>query len=385
MRLRMKWLGLAVVIAITALFWITRATQNSVPATPIVQTAVKKLDVEVVAAGAATPPQVPIVIDTSASLETLMQSELPSPKLPLKDTYAALLHNANAGDHRAACRLGMEFSRCSEIPFRLAFQNRNALISSQRPKPHSTESAEQFNARVARFLQYSTEAQTRTELELDKLRLLATDCAAFQVDADLNRMQWLLTAAKAGNPTAQAELISDDKSLPHMAITRPELLQEFVRLAPDILRNRAQNGEKSAARKLAAIYAPFANDMERPTWLSHVIKPDPVLARAYLRLAQLSEAQTSPGFFAAFMPAQAGQQLNYQNDRHSQERLMFDAGLSHDQIQASETLAQEMFNAASAKFKARRENDLKQFARFDSEPEDFIFMRRCELTEPSEK
>lgn len=358
MRRRRMWqVGLVFLtaIAIVGFFWNKREAKFRSPMPVKVSAAINKSTLAQPEPGMSEEAQRPIAINTGATLETLMQSELPSPELPLAQTYATLVEKANAGDNRASCRLGLEFSRCAAVPERVAQQNRGALLS-----------------------------MSLNELELEKLRTLAADCASFQLDADLNAMQWLLKAAKAGNPSAQAELTRNERPLPHMAIARPEFLQEFVRIAPDILRSRAQKGDESAARKLASIYAPFANDIEAPSWLSHVIKPDPVLARAYLRLAHMREAQKSPTFFAAFMPSQAGQQLNYQNDRHSQERLMFDAGLSQEQIRASEVLAQEMFSIAAPKIKARYESAQTQSTRFRSEPQESLFMRRCEVTEPTD-
>ena len=373
---------MVIAIVVAAIFWTMRGAQVSI-ATPVkVQDVTETPISHPVEGGALAVPAISTALDQTLPLETLMQSELPSPKLPLKETYDALVQSANAGDHRAACRLGMEFSRCTGIPTRVARQKNAILIFSDRRGsiPFPNESAEQFKVRNER----SIESKARAELELEKLRLLAADCVSFQENADLIAMQWMLSAAKAGNPTAQIVLTQDETPLPHMAIARPELLQEFVRLAPGILRNAAQSGDQFAARSLVSIYAPSTDSYPKPSWLTYVMKPDPVTARVYLRLAQLLEAR-SPSFLATLTPTLAARALNFQNELFASERMKFDAGLSQEQIQASEVLAKEMFDAALPKRNAWQENTLKQLARFVSEPEDSLFMRRCELTEPSEK
>jgi hypothetical protein len=332
----------------------------------------------------ASSSSAPIFNDTRIPND-FMQSPLPSPRMTLGEIYPTLVQSANAGDHRASCRLGMEFSKCALAPSLLADYTAQLRFSSlpKKLEANTNETAEQFKLR-----QEQAERVRRINYEqrlkrVEEARLRLAECERFQDNADLVAVEWLIKAAKAGNSFAQARLVSNEDWLPHAAIARPELMREFLTLAPKMLHGLADAGREEAARKLAAIYSPYALPSRKSSWLSNVIKPDPVLGSTYLRLAHLLELKKSPAFYSVIMPEQGAKQMGFLEQHQADERIAFEAAMSNEQVAASEVLAQEKFAAAYSMLDARMKHAQQQFKRFATDPGDAVFIRSCEVLDPS--
>lgn len=203
---------------------------------------------ETVAADARAPVAPPL----PASLPPL-----PPPDLPFDTTTAALQARADAGDHVAACRLGLGLLRCDRVRRHEEFVGRLGYDSAE-------HFAEGGNLAMA------------NEMDEQRLRNLELLAQCKEVDEALlgRGTEYLVKAARAGSPYAMAVYGAGLhlREEPGFAATRE--FDDWRRDAAALLERALRAGEPMA---VAALQQGYAEDLR---YASALVPNDPVRAHA---------------------------------------------------------------------------------------------------------
>ena len=193
--------------------------------------------------------------------------------MPVTQIVEALQARADAGDGRAACRLGIELLRCQLLEQAKMIQWADGL-------PPDVSIARQGNPEGAdRF----------AEMEIRKIRL-GQQCDAVDPDLVSRAGHYLLTAARAGEPEAMLRYAAGAHHgiAGQMGFIRDPGFEDWRRDAPAMLLRAAQAGRMDAVGLLDLAYrsdfAPYAG----------LVPDDPVQARAWARLDARLQGRDPP-------------------------------------------------------------------------------------------
>lgn len=188
---------------------------------------------------------------------------LPPPGTPVTLIVDVLQTRADAGDSRAACRLGIELLRCQNLKQAKMIQWADGL-------PPDVSIARQGNSEGAdRF----------AEMEIRKIRL-GQHCDALDPALVARAAHYLVSAARAGEPEAMLRYGAGEHHgiAGQMGFIRDPDFERWRRDAPAMLLRAAQAGRMDAVDVLSMAYrsdfAPYAG----------LIPDDPLQARAWALL-----------------------------------------------------------------------------------------------------
>lgn len=252
-RSRWAWLALLILLAlITSIIW----TRSGPEATPGPVASADGSDGSVPDAPLPRTPAVP----AGAAADM-------TPPLPVE--FRDLMARADAGDARAACRLGSLLAQCSVVP----------------PEFYSDET-------IARAREQERKAMARNDLAaadqsarflLEAVTRRAT-CQGVPPELTTRAAAYLRQAALAGDPEARVRYMRGDAFLgigytDAQSLHSPEF-DLWRREVPGMLQAQLRAGRPEAALLLLEAYS------ETGMALAMITAPDPLLDRAYLRLAQ---------------------------------------------------------------------------------------------------
>lgn len=188
---------------------------------------------------------------------------LPPPGTPIPQIAGALQTRADAGDSRAACRLGIELVRCQQLE-----QSRSVQWANGVPPDVAIERQGNLEA-----------ANSFAEIEIRKIQL-GQHCDALDPALVAEAARYLEIAARAGEPEAMLRYATGEHHgrLGHMGYIREPGFDRWRRDAPAMLLRAAQAGRMEAVHALAYAYrtdsAPYAG----------LIPDDPLQAHAWALL-----------------------------------------------------------------------------------------------------
>lgn len=185
---------------------------------------------------------------------------LPPPGAPLTQFVGALQARADAGDSRAACRLGIELVRCQLLEQAKMIQWADGL-----PADESLARRGQLDA-----------ADRFAEIEIRKIRL-GQQCDGVDPALVARAVHYLRSAARAGEPEAMVRYATGAHHgmVGQMGFIRDPDFEVWRRDAPGMLLRAAQAGRMDAVNQLRMAYRfgsePYAG----------LIPDDPLQARAW--------------------------------------------------------------------------------------------------------
>lgn len=198
---------------------------------------------------------------------------LPPQGTPINLIVGALQTRADAGDSRAACRLGIELVRCQQLEQAKSIQWADGL-----PPDESLARRGQLDA-----------ADRFAEIEIRKIRL-GQHCDAVDPALVARATHYLRSAARAGEPEAMLRYATGAHhgTVGQMGFIRDPDFEIWRREAPGMLLRAAQAGRVDAVAQLRMGYgsdsAPYAA----------LIPDDPVQARAWDMVLARLEGRDRP-------------------------------------------------------------------------------------------
>jgi len=222
---------------------------------------------------------------------------LPPENAPLKDTYANLVQQSDAGNPEASLRLFKDLRTCD-----LRRGSRSVLdgVYYHRPGQDDGAYAEQIRRKI--------EGEPALKQALDQLDRSDALCDAIGADRIGARGEYLRRAALQDDPEATLCYLSSYELGPaYLSDAWFDYAARWQREAPSLAQRALDAGEPGILTLLIDAYMPDDPSTRRAYALSEVFAPDPQMAYAlslvYVRLARGSELEQAQGNLARLSAA----------------------------------------------------------------------------------
>jgi hypothetical protein len=200
-----------------------------------------------------------------------VEYSLPPPNVPLSQLFPLLQQEADAGNPKAACRLGTEVLRCKYSAERDNGRNSTAEALSA-AKPGTPE-----------FQEYKSKlASIDAGIERDK-----AVCAGFKMPENLRPTDYLLKAAQAGHVPSQALYAAIPPSMPDEFFSNIDAWATYKENAPTYLASAARAGHRASIDQLADEHMGNSFFSVLRLGISRA-SPDQMLAAEYAYLAVMA-------------------------------------------------------------------------------------------------